>query len=69
MILTTYLTDNFWPFSVYQLSSVNVMSANVFDFNDEDLAHQCSRYLPNVDKIACADAIDAFRFLKNKVAH
>ena len=46
-----------------------VMSANVFDFIDEDLAHQCSQYLPNVDKIACADAIDAFRFLKNKVTH
>ena len=126
MILTTYLTGNFWPLSTYQLSSVNVkylliigiaiafikenleiptgvpehifnfpdqyggmnmgihlaqdqlqgvaevsgvMSANVFDFIDEDLAHQCSQYLPNVDKIACADAIDAFRFLKNKVTH
>lgn len=42
-----------------------VMSANVF----EDLTHQCSQNLPNVDKIACADAIDAFRFLKNKVTH
>lgn len=44
-----------------------VMDADMFGYMDENIATQCSQYLPNVGTVTCKDAIDAYRFVKSKV--
>ena len=59
------------PLAQDQLQDVaeisGVMDADMFGYMNENIARQCSQYLPSVGTVTCKDAIDAYRFVKSKV--
>ena len=44
-----------------------VLQVGHFDFMEQEVKRQCQHYLPDVNKVKSMNAIEAFRFLKQRV--
>ena len=44
-----------------------VLQVRHFDFMEQEVKRQCDNYLPNVNKVKSMNAIEAFRFVKQRV--
>ena len=44
-----------------------VLQVGHFDFMEQEVKRQCEHYLPNVNKVKSMNAIEAFRFVKQRV--